>query len=719
MSVWLPVGREMSPEGWHERLVVLVRGQARARVELGRLVDEFARRSGHHEHGFSSLRAWALQRTGLSPRFVEESRSMARRLLGAPGLPLLAQALCQGRVSWSAAARVVPTLMQCAKVAPECLADEERAAVAAASSLTVRRLERWLAERAREWTEGDPDPAQTQAEAHAEAQAELAPPWARGADAEDAPPPRPLLERTIDSTERELLEATRKLITLMDGQVSDEHFVEALLAEAHAAMADGGEAMVFAMQREAGRYDWAAAHGDVIEAHRQAWRRSEEAAAEATEARVARWRAQRTAGRSTAETSSRDVDLEPVVWDELGSLSLFELESRALVCARRLREHDLLVADAALPFARDRGWRRLGWRSQDEYAEEELGLSASSLRAIIARARTMIELPELRDAVSDGRLGLEAAAVIGRVATPDTVEAWIERAGRRTVLHLREEVRATELLARVDPSVELATDMGPPTAAQLEAVRAFERSVASGAWFEDLIASASADGPTDEPTGEHDPGHEIDRQMCGGPSREVDAACGSGVGDDADRQMCGGPALDPGRRVTPLRGSLLFSGSPPARAGRNDHLRLRISDEQAGWWRYLERAYAAHERRLARRGTAPVSFVVFACTSVWMSWYPTIKQTAMYDRWTAVYVRDRYQCSSPVCSRRDVTPHHLRFQAHGGGDEAANVAALCSWCHLEGIHGGRITARPPASQIHWTLGRGSGGLEVRGRELVE
>jgi hypothetical protein len=158
----------------------------------------------------------------------------------------------------------------------------------------------------------------------------------------------------------------------------------------------------------------------------------------------------------------------------------------------------------------------------------------------------------------------------------------------------------------------------------------------------------------------------------------------------------------------------VFSG--PA-SGRDDRLRLRISDEQAGWWRYLERVYAAHERRLARRGAEPMSFVVFACMSVWISWYPTIKQNASYDRWTEVYVRDRYQCSSPVCSRRDVTPHHLRFQAHGGGDEAANVAALCSWCHLDGIHGGRITAEPPASQIHWRLGRGSGALEVRGREL--
>ena len=114
-----------------------------------------------------------------------------------------------------------------------------------------------------------------------------------------------------------------------------------------------------------------------------------------------------------------------------------------------------------------------------------------------------------------------------------------------------------------------------------------------------------------------------------------------------------------------------------------------------------------------------MGLVEFACRAVWRSWYPSVKATGAVDRWTSVYVRDRYQCSSPLCSRRDVTPHHLRFQSHGGGHEDENVAALCSWCHLEGIHGGRIKAQPPASAIHWRFGRpGEVPLVVRGRELV-
>jgi hypothetical protein len=64
-----------------------------------------------------------------------------------------------------------------------------------------------------------------------------------------------------------------------------------------------------------------------------------------------------------------------------------------------------------------------------------------------------------------------------------------------------------------------------------------------------------------------------------------------------------------------------------------------------------------------------------------------------------------------------VTPHHLVFRAHGGGDEDENVASLCVWCHLRGIHEGRIAAEPPASRIRWRIGR-TGTLSIEGRTLL-
>lgn len=84
---------QVSSEAAHERLVTLVRGRSRARLELGRAVDALARRSGHHEVGYSSVGAYVLQRTGLSTRLVEESRTLVRRLFDDPGLPELADAL--------------------------------------------------------------------------------------------------------------------------------------------------------------------------------------------------------------------------------------------------------------------------------------------------------------------------------------------------------------------------------------------------------------------------------------------------------------------------------------------------------------------------------------------------------------------------------------------------------------------------------------------------
>jgi hypothetical protein len=52
-----------------------------------------------------------------------------------------------------------------------------------------------------------------------------------------------------------------------------------------------------------------------------------------------------------------------------------------------------------------------------------------------------------------------------------------------------------------------------------------------------------------------------------------------------------------------------------------------------------------------------------------------------------------------------VTPHHLRFRSHGGDDSDENLTSLCTWCHLEGIHNGHMSAAPPASAIRWTFGR--------------
>lgn len=128
------------------------------------------------------------------------------------------------------------------------------------------------------------------------------------------------------------------------------------------------------------------------------------------------------------------------------------------------------------------------------------------------------------------------------------------------------------------------------------------------------------------------------------------------------------------------------------------------------------RHHYEHIEALFQRFAGPrASFVAFMCFSFWRAWLPFFENHNA--KWKDLHLRDLHRCTSPVCDRSDVTPHHLRFQAHGGGDELENMTSLCSWCHLHGIHEGRLRARPPASKVRWEIGR-QPIMEVIDREVI-
>ncbi|MCC7385912.1 MAG: HNH endonuclease [Deltaproteobacteria bacterium] len=138
-------------------------------------------------------------------------------------------------------------------------------------------------------------------------------------------------------------------------------------------------------------------------------------------------------------------------------------------------------------------------------------------------------------------------------------------------------------------------------------------------------------------------------------------------------------------------------------------LKLRVSLDLLRHWRAVEAEFRA---RAGPRASF-VSFVSFACACLWLTWRPFLQ--AWDDKWKEILERDRHQCTSPVCERHDVTLHHLEFRAHGGTDAPENLTSGCSWCHIEGIHRGRLKAEPPASRVRWTIGR-EPIMVVEGRE---
>src|SRR4029077_3669235 len=128
----------------------------------------------------------------------------------------------------------------------------------------------------------------------------------------------------------------------------------------------------------------------------------------------------------------------------------------------------------------------------------------------------------------------------------------------------------------------------------------------------------------------------------------------------------------------------------------NVPLRLRLPASIAQDYRRLEAIYVRKTPRTER-----TTFLRFACESFMETWRRA-RPSVAYGH---IYERDRFRCQNPVCGRSDVTPHHLRFRSRGGDDSDANVISLCAPCHLDGIHGGRLTATPPADAVRWTIGR--------------
>ncbi|MCK6537604.1 MAG: HNH endonuclease [Polyangiaceae bacterium] len=162
------------------------------------------------------------------------------------------------------------------------------------------------------------------------------------------------------------------------------------------------------------------------------------------------------------------------------------------------------------------------------------------------------------------------------------------------------------------------------------------------------------------------------------------------------------PTPEKVRSLHALEGRLLAGEREAVLAARRQmsaqatpvRVRLRVSQDTARFYRALESATQKHLPR-------GVSFTALLCELFWDAWKHLATRDHAYAR---IYARDRYTCTSPVCSRHDVTPHHVRFRSRGGGDEADNVTSLCTWCHLEGVHGGRIRVSGRVGQLHWEVG---------------
>ena len=334
------------------------------------------------------------------------------------------------------------------------------------------------------------------------------------------------------------------------------------------------------------------------------------------------------------------------------------LDAHLRELSARLQTRDRRLGELACEVWACSGWRTLGYASAAQYANERLGCSLASVKARMTLARRCKQLvPEVALALDDGDIGYEAARLVARVADRHTVYAWLDRAAARTTKHLREEVEIVEAVARADGVTSVGCE--PPDASLVAEFQDLERGMLDGT-VADLVVN-------------------------GGPLSGSSQISVRGDGETSQISV-----TDDGRGR--------WAGMVP--------LRMRLRSETVGFWRDIARLFETS-------GEAG-SFVDFLIRAFWSVWLRRDPERVAYQD---VYERARLRCASPVCSNRDLTPHHLKFRGHGGGEERSNLAGLCVTCHLEVLHLGRMKAAPPAHDIHWTLGR-DGFLEIHGRELL-
>ena len=533
------------------------------------------------------------------------------------------------------------------------------------------------------------------------------------------------MDRRIDPLEAWMLQATIPMIELLDGRREPGSWMEPLLAEAQCALTNFGPHVDVLPE-------------DVAERHR-AFAASIQAGVE----RVARREERAESALPPMPPASPGV-IEPL---PEGALAIDRVILREL--GPRLASCDLRFGELAARFFRGRGWRLLGFASEAQYARERLGTSRSAVRGRITLWRRSMRLEPIADAVSDARIGWEAASLIARVATVDTVDAWVDRATRRTFKHLREEVSAVELMKRMMHTDE---DPTPPTEEEIAIVLALERDMKCGAYarrafgmereddapqhLESAMAKSSgvyAEVARAARSVEHalrTVVEAVNEGTASMTSEEAEAACLGVIAPPAELptidleddivspSMVTPPSYLPvspePQNAEPADGASAIQMSVDSasdfdlfapRTRGSILARLRGREDLLLQWRMLEAAHA--------RAGIPGSFVHFLVLSFWGTWAPTLGRTNACE---AILRRDGYECTCPVCTRPSAPgTHHVVFRSRGGGDEPTNQTSPCDWCHLDGVHCARLKVSGDAPDLVWLIGR-TPIMEVRGRE---
>ncbi len=600
-------------------------------VPLARAARAFAGVRGWVPFGFARLSDFSKERLGRSSRWVRDLAALDAAFEVLPGLREAVTGEDGGRPLGRVSGLVV------GRVATEASA---RAWIEEARRSTVRELVEAAREARAAGSARPPGPAQGSNGERAIGASTGDPPEE---EPEEGPEERVLVSLLVPEHVRVAFDEVLDLHRAVEGtEATVTSFVEALVAERLATSGPpdvdpvslrtvvAQEVAERALARSTRRWshlDWSAAAREALAT----------TSAVLDRARSLEERAGEGGPRELAEQLREGVALEDEVERSLGSLLAEMAEMGA--------------------------WARLRFAGVGHYGEERLGLGRRTAEGRAALARALRRLPRLREAYRDGRVGLEAAALVvrafGRLPVEHGIEAaWVARAEEVTIKRLRDEVRALARRACLGPRSEA---MGPDR---------------DDEWYGSLERRA-------------------------GTARDRVGVLG--------RAAAAGPSADVFLRLR-LHGEVARDFLASIEAARLERVRR---SEEVPWWEPWPGEATAPGSLLAARAfstrcrRAPGWVGLLALVEQYVETWDDPRGHPKREG-DPVYVRAGWRCEAPACtSRRNLEDHHIVYRSRGGEiRDLGNRLCLCRFHHRLGEHGDLAACRGEAPLgVLWRLGR--------------
>ncbi len=360
--------------------------------------------------------------------------------------------------------------------------------------------------------------------------------------------------------------------------------------------------------------------------------------------------------------------------------------------------------------------RHLGYGSLAELLERHLHYSRHAANERIRVARELQALPQLRAAFQAGALSFAHVRELTRVATPRTEQAYLAAAAGKTsrqVQQLCSGKRAGDTPeAPPDPALVkhlVVLELGGEAFAMWRrAHQVLEDEVGERLSMDELVMqlcaqavalAVPAEVATEVATAVRihgAPASEVDSDRSRGTATavptgaaaEVDADWSRGAGE-ASRSAGPAPTAAPGVRTRGPR----VAPPPTLHAVTTCRTCQRATASAVG---------SAEPLTPAQRDRALCDAIHVGDLETSDRTRPTLTVPNAIRRKVAIACH--HACVVPGCrSRRFLTIHHLRYQAHGGGHTVENCIQLCH-AHHDRLHAGHLRIEgtaPHALEVAW------------------